>query len=114
MADLLKQLVTTQANRKPAATTNTTVYTVPGGVTAMCSRIVICNQGSVPATFRLAIVPSGGSVGDNYYWLAYDVPLGPNESINFPIGGGMAAGDFIVVYATTASLSFTPFGMEIS
>jgi hypothetical protein len=114
MADLLKMLVTTVGNRTPAAATDTTVYTVTAPATnAMLSRIVVCNTSAVPTTFRIAVVESGGSLSLDHY-LAYDAPIGGNETINFAIGGGLILGDSIHVYNTLATLTFTPFGMEVS
>lgn len=113
MADVLKLLVTTAANRNPSATTNTTLYTVPSSTTAMLSRILIANRSATATTFRIAIVESGGTIGSQHY-IAYDVSIQGNDTINFPVGAGMATGDFIVVYAGAATLTFTPLGMEIT
>lgn len=113
MADVLKLLATSAAVRTPAAATNTTVYTVPVSTTTMLARIIICNTSSVPTSFRIAIVESGGSIGLDHY-VAYDVPIGGNETINFALGCGLATGDFIVIYNTLATLTFTPMGLEVS
>jgi hypothetical protein len=113
MADILKLLVTTPANRNPSAATNTTVYTVPGSTSAMLSRVMVANRSATPTTFRIAIVESGGSIGNQHY-IAFDVPIAGNDSVTVPVGAGLATGDFIVVYATLATLTFTPMGIEIT
>jgi hypothetical protein len=114
LADTLKQLVSTLANKKPAAATNTTLYTVPGGTSAVLSRILICNQSATPTNFRIALLPAGGSIGNNYDWIAYDTPIAGNDTINFAIGAGLATGDAIVVYNTLATLSFSAYGIEVT
>ena len=113
MADVLKQLVSTIGNKTPAATTPTTLYTVPASTSAMLSRIVICNKSATPATFRIAISAAASAVVNDDDWIAYDVAIGGNETINFALGCGMATGDFITVYASTANLVFSPFGIEV-
>jgi hypothetical protein len=112
MADVLKLLVSTVANRTPAAATNTTVYTVPTSTTAMLSKIMICNTSATATSFRIALVESGGTTSLDHY-IAYDAPIGGNETINFAIGAGLATGDYIVVYNTLATLTFTPMGIEV-
>lgn len=118
MTDTYKQLVSTIANRLPGAGTpssTTTLYTVPGATSALVSRIIVCNQTTNAVQFGIALVTSGGTVTNNYYWVAYDITIGPLETINYPLGIGLATGDFIAIYSRTASaLSFTPGGIEIS
>ncbi len=115
MADVLKLLYTTSANRNPAAATLTALYTVPVSTTTMLSRIIIANRSATPTTFRIALLPSGVAVGSvaNEHYIAYDIPIGANDSINFPIGAGLETGVTIACYATLATLSFNPAGIEI-
>lgn len=113
MADVLKLLVTTPANRNPSAATNTTLYTVPVSTTAMVSRVMVANRSATATTFRIYLVESGGTTG-NQHAIAYDAPIAGNDSVTIPVGAGLASGDFIVVYATLATLTFTPFGLEIT
>ena len=115
MADSLKLLVTTSTDRTPAAATNTLLYTVPASTSAMLTRILICNTSTVPTAFRIAIAQSaevGTPLIDN--WIAYDVPIGGNETINFALGVGLATGDEIWVYNILATLTFTPCGIEVT
>ncbi len=112
MADVLKLLVTTVANRTPLAATPTTVYTVPTSTTAMLSKIIVCNTSSTATSFRIALVESGGTLSSDHY-IAYDIPIAGNDTINFTIGAGLATGDYIVVYNTLATCTFTPCGIEV-
>lgn len=115
MADVLKLLVDSAAVRTPAAATNTLLYTVPASKTAMLTRIIICNTTTTPTSFRIAIVQSGtGSPPTTDDWIAYDVPIGGNETINFALGVGMATGDMVYVYNTLAGLVFTGCGIEVT
>lgn len=96
----------------PSATTNTTIYTVPGATTSLCSTLAVCNRGS-SATYRVAVIPSGDTIDvDNY--IVYDSAISANDSIFLTIGITINAGDFIVVYSNSASLTFSLFGTEIT
>ena len=44
------------------AVTNTNLYTVPSATSAILSTIIICNQASAAATYRIAIRPAGAAV----------------------------------------------------
>lgn len=109
MADAAKVLG--QVN--PAATTATTLYTVPAATSAIVSSINACNQNSVAATFRVAIRPVGATLAALHY-LAYDVSCPGNDSISIVIGATLATTDVVTVYASTATMSFSAFGMEIT
>lgn len=115
MADVLKMLVSTAANRAPSATTNTTLYTVPASTTAMVSRIMICNRGTA-TTFRIALIEAayGSATPAAQHYIAYDVAIEANDTVDFPVGSGLATGDLIVVYAGSANLTFTPMGLEVT
>ena len=100
-----------QAN--PSATTATTLYTVPASTSAVVSTVVICNQTASAATFRLSVRPAGGAQ-TNAMYLAYDVTVGASDSTALTLGITMATTDVLTVYGSTATLSFTAFGSEIS
>jgi len=97
----------------PSATTSTTLYTVPSATSAVVSTIVVANRAAAPATYRIAVVPSGGSLGNSHY-LAYDVTVGASDSTTLTLGITLATGDLIEVYASTANLTFNAFGSELS
>jgi glucose-6-phosphate dehydrogenase assembly protein OpcA len=97
----------------PAATTATTLYTVPSATEAVVSTIVIANLTSTAATFRIAIRPNGATLANSQY-IAYDITVGASDSTALTLGITMDAADIITVYASTANLTFTAFGSEIS
>jgi glucose-6-phosphate dehydrogenase assembly protein OpcA len=97
----------------PAATTATTLYTVPASTSAVVSTIVIANQAASSATFRLSVRPAGGAQTAAMY-LAYDVTVGASDSTALTLGITMATTDVLTVYASSATVSFTAFGSEIS
>lgn len=95
----------------PAATTATTLYTVPASTSAIVSTITVANLG-VSGTFRIAIRPAGATLAALHY-IAYDASLNANDSIAFSLGVTLATTDVITVYASTANFSFSAFGSEI-
>ena len=97
----------------PAATTATTLYTVPSAKSAVVSTISICNQAATSATYRIAIRPAGATLAAQHY-LAYDSSITANNSTMITIGVTLATTDVITVYASTATVSFSAFGTEIS
>jgi glucose-6-phosphate dehydrogenase assembly protein OpcA len=97
----------------PSATTATTLYTVPASTATVVSTVVICNQTTSAATFRLSVRPAGATQTAAMY-VAYDVTVGASDSTALTLGITMATTDILTVYASTATLSFTAFGSEIS
>jgi glucose-6-phosphate dehydrogenase assembly protein OpcA len=97
----------------PSATTATTLYTVPAATTAVVSSIVIANRDASSATYRIAIRPDGATLANSQY-IAYDVTVGASDSTVLTLGITMDATDIITVYASTANLTFSAFGSEIS
>jgi glucose-6-phosphate dehydrogenase assembly protein OpcA len=97
----------------PSATTATTLYTVPSATEAVVSTIVIANLTATAATFRIAIRPNGATLANSQY-IAYDITVGASDSTALTLGITMDATDIITVYASTANLTFTAFGSEIS
>jgi len=97
----------------PAATTATTLYTVPSATEAVVSTIVIANLTSTAATFRIAIRPNGAALANSQY-IAYDITVGASDSTALTLGITLDATDVITVYASTANLTFTAFGSEIA
>lgn len=97
----------------PAATTDTTLYTVPSATQAVVSSIIIANRDSSSATFRIAVRPDGASIANQHY-IAYNVTVGASDSTVLTLGITLDAADVITVYASTANLSFSAYGSEIS
>lgn len=97
----------------PSATTNTTLYTVPSATSTVISSVTICNQASTAGTFRLMVRPAGASLTAVHY-VAYDVVIAANDTIALTLGITLATTDVLSVYASSANLSFSAFGSEIS
>jgi glucose-6-phosphate dehydrogenase assembly protein OpcA len=97
----------------PAATTATTLYTVPASTQAVISTIVIANLTATAATFRIAVRPAGATLANSQY-IAYDITVGASDSTALTLGVTMNTTDVLTVYASTANLTFTAFGSEIS
>lgn len=97
----------------PAATTATTLYTVPAATSAVLSTINVCNMAATAGSFRIAVRPAGASLAAAQY-LAYDTPIPANDSISLTLGVTLAATDVVTVYASSTSLAFSAFGSELS
>ena len=97
----------------PSATTATTLDTVPSATQCVVSTIAVCNRAATAATYRIAVRPAGATLANEHY-IAYDAPLAANNSTFITVGVTLAATDVITVYASTANLSFSAFGTEIS
>jgi hypothetical protein len=97
----------------PAATTPTTLYTVPASTSTVVSTINVCNQSAASDSFRIAVRPAGASLDPKHY-IAYNTAIPGYDSISLTIGMTLATTDVITVYAGTTTLSFNLFGSEIS
>ena len=97
----------------PSAITATTLYTVPASTSTVVSTINVCNRANSAATFRIAVRPAGASLANQHY-LSYDTPVGSNDAVSITIGVSLATTDVITVYASTANLTFSVFGAEIT
>lgn len=95
----------------PAATTATTLYTVPSAKSAVISTLTICNQAVSTATFRVAVRPAGATLAAVHY-VAYDVTVGAADTTALTLGITLATTDVVTVYASTATLSFHAYGDE--
>jgi glucose-6-phosphate dehydrogenase assembly protein OpcA len=97
----------------PSATTSTDLYTVPSSTQAVVSSIVVANRDSAAATFRISTAVDGATLANSQY-IAYDVTVGGSDSTIITIGATLGDTDKIRVYASTANLTFTAYGSEIS
>lgn len=96
----------------PAATTLTTLYTVPGATSAVASTLSICNFG-VSTTVRVAVRPAGAAIANQHY-VVYDTTVNANDTLFLTLGITLAATDVVSVYAGTATVSFGLYGTEIT
>ena len=97
----------------PAATTASTLYTVPAATSAVISTIIICNQAASATSFRIAVRPVGATLASLHY-MNYDTPLPANDTITATLGITLATTDIVTVYAGTSTVSFSAFGSEIA
>ena len=97
----------------PAATTATTLYTVPSATSTVVSTISVCNQASTAATYRIAVRPAGASLAAQHY-VVYGATVPASDSTMITVGLTLATTDVVTVYASSANLSFNAYGSEIA
>jgi hypothetical protein len=97
----------------PGATTDTTLYTVPSATEAVISTIIVANRVTAPATYRIAIRPNAATLANQHY-IAFDVTVGAADSTTLTLGLTLDAADVITVRASTADLTFSVYGSEIT
>lgn len=97
----------------PAATTLTTLYTVPSATETVVSTITVANISASAITYRIAIRPNGASIANSQY-LVYDASLAANSTIAYTLGITLDATDVISVYASDTNGVFQAFGSEIA
>ena len=97
----------------PAATTATTLYTVPSATDTIASTLTVANLGAAAATFRLAVRPAGETL-ENKHYIAYDVTIAALDTLTLTLGITLDTTDVVTVYASTATMSFNLYGSEIS
>jgi hypothetical protein len=100
------------AQNNPSATTNTVFYTCPTQTSVVLSSIAVCNQSGSAGTYRIAIRPNGETLAAKHY-IAYDRAIGANATETHTIGVTMDAADIVTIYASSATMSFNAFGVEI-
>jgi hypothetical protein len=97
----------------PGATTDTTLYTVPAATEAVISTIVVANRAAVTSTYRIAVRPNAETLANQHY-IAFDVIVAAGDSTSLTLGLTLAAADVITVRSSSADLSFSAFGSEIT
>jgi hypothetical protein len=98
----------------PAANTLTPLYTCAALNGASVSTLTVANRSSsVGATFRISIAVAGAA-DDVKQYLYYDIQIGPNDTFSATMGVALSDTDVIRVHSSTANLSFSAFGMELS
>ena len=107
MADNLKVL----GQLDPAATTVTTLYTVPDMTQTTVSSIVAANRTGSAITFRLSVHVGGATANDKQY-LYYDKSVAANDSLSIVLGMTLNQTDVVKVYTSAVDMSFNVFGCE--
>lgn len=109
MATVFKVL----GQKAPASATQTQLYAVPSGKSAVVSSINVCNRGTTNATFRLAVQPANAAI-TNVHYVAYNTLIPSRDTIALTLGISLASTDVVSVYANNALLTFSAFGSELS
>jgi hypothetical protein len=97
----------------PAATTATSLYTVPAATKTVCSTLTVCNRDPATGTYRVAVRPAGASLANQHY-IVYDASIHGNATDTISIGATLASTDVVTVYASSANFSFSLFGSELT
>jgi len=97
----------------PSATTDTDVYTVPSATESVISTIIIANRGASAGTFRVALRPDGAAIAATHY-IAFDVPVAATDSTTLSLGITLDAADVVTVQCSSADMTVSIFGTEIS
>jgi len=97
----------------PAATTATTLYTVPASTSTVVSTITVANQAATAATFRIAVRPAAASLAAQHY-IVFGATVPASDTTTLTIGLTLATTDVVTVYASSATVSFNAYGSEIS
>jgi len=98
---------------KPAATTNTTLYTVPANKESVASTLNICNIAGTTDYARVYVYASSGSASTSTA-MYYDLEIVGSDTFQSTCGITLAAGAVVVCYSTNGNLTFTLFGDESS
>src|SRR5688572_1239656 len=100
------------AQSAPAATTLTTLYTVPSCTYTTVHTLTVCNRSGVATTFRISCAPKGAADAVAHY-LYYDYAIAGNATVLLnELGLKLIDADQLRVYAGAATLSFSAFGTE--
>lgn len=94
-------------------TTFANVYTVPANTSAVISSIIIANRSGSNTNYRIAVLPGGAPLSNQYY-IAYDSVIAGNDSIGLSLGLTLGNTDIISVNASSDVLTFSVFGTEIT
>ncbi|MBS3885628.1 MAG: hypothetical protein KGZ56_01065 [Dethiobacter sp.] len=95
----------------PAANTDTDLYTVPTG-REVSGILTVCNRSGVEVRFRVARRVGGAALA-NQHFTYHDTPLGANATF-VRAGLAMQAGVVVTVRASTADVTFTLEGSEVT
>lgn len=109
MADSIKVL----GQLSPAATTLSTLYTVPATTQTTVSSISVCNTGSSPVTIRISVAVANASDNVKQY-VYYDYVIAAKDTLIVVMGMTLNETDVVKVYASATNVAFNIFGVETS
>jgi hypothetical protein len=78
------------------------------------STLSIANLAGSSATYRIAVRPAADASTTNKHYIVYGATVAANDSTMLTLGITLAASDVITVFASTANLSFSAFGSQLS
>lgn len=93
-----------------SATSNTTVYTCPAD-TFTVATVSVCNRNATAVAARIAIADTDTPTSAE--WIEYDAQI-VGKGVLERTGTVLSAGQRIVVYSDTASVSVVVYGIETS
>src|SRR3990170_8095379 len=76
-------------------TSLTTLYTAPAVTKTRLTSMVLCNASGAGRTYRLYLVPSGGSAATGNAIYGFDFSLPPGIPVPIPLNDWLNTGDFI-------------------
>ena len=99
------------------ANTLSNVYVVPAASAAVINSIHIVNTGVANASYSIAVIPSGQTIGattlPRFFVIRGSViPTADSAQLDFPIT--LPAGAVLAANASTASVQISAFGLEVS
>lgn len=103
------------ASLRPAAsgTTVASLYAAPALTQVVVSKLIITNDSATATTVNVAIVLNAGTCAAKNVVMSL-VTIAGNDFLECLQGVTLAAGDFICVGATLATVNFNLFGQENS
>jgi hypothetical protein len=97
----------------PDLNTDTTLYTTPSSTQTIISTLVVSNRSGSAVSYRIAVRPNGETLANKHY-IAFDITVGAGDSTTLTLGLTLSASDVVTVRASSANLSFSAFGSEIT
>ena len=94
----------------PGAATSTTVYTVPASKFSAFTISAVSLSGA--ASVRVAISTSGTTTPSNNEYIEYESALSATGDVLERSGLAAEAGRKVIVYSSTANVSFSVYGFE--
>jgi hypothetical protein len=97
----------------PAANTLSNVYVVPTATQAVVSSLVICNRGTGNGTYSISVAEDDAADNVKQY-IASESVVPAFDSISLTLGLTLSANDVVRCNSTSANLTFSAFGSEIT
>jgi hypothetical protein len=110
MTDTLKVL----GQAYPSSGILTDLYVVPAATMTTVSSFSVCNHSNTTgATIRMSIAV-GGAADDPSQYIYFDLPMDTNDTFICTIGISLGTGDVVRVQASSNTVSFSIFGVELT